>query len=288
MFIKTNYHTHCTFCDGKNTAEEMAQRGAELGLGVLGFSSHTAWPFGTKWHLQPRQYDTYLAEISRLKELYKGKMEILAGFEAEYIRGFALPEKSAYKEFKPDYLIGSVHYIFSENLKGAEVPPYFTVDGSTEELLGGIKSHFGGDAKKAVQTYFAFERDMVQSCDFDIIGHADLIRKRNGELRFFDENDDWYRRELQETAKAIGKSGKVAEINTGGMSRAGLPSPYPSPYFLSLLKKYDIPLTLNSDSHEVRTLTDFFDAGIKAARDAGYDELWYLSAGSWKSQKIPL
>ena len=93
---------------------------------------------------------------------------------------------------------------------------------------------------------------------------------------------------MQETAKAIGKSGKVAEINTGGMSRAGLPSPYPSPYFLSLLKKYDIPLTLNSDSHEVRTLTDFFDAGMNAARDAGYDELWYLSAGSWKSQKIPL
>ena len=288
MYIQTNYHTHCTFCDGKNSAEEVAQKAAELGLAVLGFSSHAAWPFGTEWHLQPREYGTYLGEIRRLRNIYTGTMEILAGFEAEYIPALTLPEKALYAQFKPDYVIGSVHYIHSEKLKDAGVPHFFAVDGSIEELSCGIQRHFGGDGKKAVQTYFAFERDMVQSCNFDIIGHADLIRKRNGELRFFDENDEWYRRELQETAKAIGKSGKVAEINTGGMSRAGLPTPYPSPYFLSLLKKHDVPLTLNSDSHEVRTLTDFFDAGMNAARDAGYDELWYLSAGSWKSQKIPL
>ena len=127
---------------------------------------------------------------------------------------------------------------------------------------------------------------MVQSCNFDIIGHADLIRKRNRELRFFDEADDWYRRELKATAKAIAQSGKVAEINTGGMSRAGLLSPYPSAAFLELLRKYDVPLTLNSDSHEAKTLTDFFDAGIQSALAAGYGELWYLSGGSWKNQKI--
>ena len=289
MYIQTNYHTHCTFCDGKNTAEEVAQKAAELGLAVLGFSSHAAWPFGTEWHLQPREYGTYLGEIRRLRNIYTGTMEILAGFEAEYIPALTLPEKALYAKFKPDYVIGSVHYIHSdhsEKLKHAGVPHFFAVDGSIEELSCGIQRHFGGDGKKAVQTYFAFERDMVQSCNFDIIGHADLIRKRNRELRFFDEADDWYRRELKATAKAIAQSGKVAEINTGGMSRAGLLSPYPSAAFLELLRKYDVPLTLNSDSHEAKTLTDFFDAGIQSALAAGYDELWYLSGGSWKNQKI--
>ena len=36
--IKTNYHTHTTYCDGVNTAEEMIQTAIEKHFSILGFS----------------------------------------------------------------------------------------------------------------------------------------------------------------------------------------------------------------------------------------------------------
>ena len=41
MMIKANFHTHTTMCDGKNTAEEMAERAVVLGFNQLGFSVST-------------------------------------------------------------------------------------------------------------------------------------------------------------------------------------------------------------------------------------------------------
>ena len=41
MTTKSNLHTHCTFCDGKNTIEEMIQAAIAAGLDSIGFSSHS-------------------------------------------------------------------------------------------------------------------------------------------------------------------------------------------------------------------------------------------------------
>ena len=38
--LKTNYHTHSTFCDGKDTPEEMVKTAIEKGFDVIGFSGH--------------------------------------------------------------------------------------------------------------------------------------------------------------------------------------------------------------------------------------------------------
>ena len=35
-----NLHTHTTFCDGKNTPEEMVRAALSLGMDSLGFSGH--------------------------------------------------------------------------------------------------------------------------------------------------------------------------------------------------------------------------------------------------------
>ena len=40
MTAKTNYHMHTTFCDGKNTPEEMVQEALARGFTTIGFSSH--------------------------------------------------------------------------------------------------------------------------------------------------------------------------------------------------------------------------------------------------------
>lgn len=287
MYRITNYHTHCTFCDGKNTVEENINKAKALGLSALGFSSHMALPFALDCHVAMQNAASYFDTIRVLKEKESATIEILAGVEAEYISGITSPDKALYKQFKPDYIIGAVHYIVCDVQKKHPLPYLFSVDAKTEAVQQGLDRLFHGDGKKAVQTYFALQRDMIQNCDFNIIAHPDVIRKRNGVLHFFDETDGWYRRELKATARVIAQSGKVTEINTGGMTRAGMTNPYPSADFLQLLRAYDAPVMLNSDSHQAQHLCAHFEDGLSAALAAGYRELWYLSGSTWHSQKIP-
>ena len=75
----------------------------------------------------------------------------------------------------------------------------------------------------------------------------------NKGLDFFDENESWYKEQLKLTADAIGKAEVIAEINTGAIARNNMKTPYPSEFFLSLLKERNVPITINSDSHEQRT-----------------------------------
>ncbi len=278
MHVLTNYHTHSTHCDGVNSLEEMAQAAYNAGIAILGFTAHTAYPFASFWHLETRDYENYFYDVEQLKTKYAGKMEILAGIEAEHLPPISYCTKETYKNYNIDYMIGSVHYLTFDTGTNRGC---FTVDGPTKEVFDGVETYFAGNGKKAVQAYFSAQRDMIQSGDFDIVGHIDLIRKRNAELNLFSENDSWYRDELKETAKVIGISGKVVEVNTGGMARANLSSPYPSQDFLKLLKAEDVPITINSDSHSIDSIVSHFDSAIKAAQDAGYTTTHHLSNGKW-------
>ena len=49
------------------------------------------------------------------------------------------------------------------------------------------------DSRSYVHDYFEAERQMLKKCNFDIIGHPDLIRMRNCVLGIFDEKDDFYK-----------------------------------------------------------------------------------------------
>ncbi len=278
-FKKSNYHCHTTYCDGHNSIEEMVCEAIEKNFSVIGLSSHSMYPFASDWHIAPREHKNYVEEVKSVKEKYKDKIEVLCGFEADYIPGICEPSLARYKEFSPDFLVASVHYVVGE--KG-----FFEADGKPVDVLAGIRKAFGGNEKKAVQTYFAEQREMLQKADFTFLGHPDLIRKQNGKRTLFDENAPWYKRELKATAKAISKSGVCVEINTGGIARGYLTSPYPSIEFLEMLHELNVPVTVNSDAHFKEHLDFWFDEAFEYAKKAGYTEVMLYTAGSFKAQKI--
>ena len=282
---KANFHTHCVFCDGKNTAEEMVIAAIEKGFEVLGFSSHCIHPLDPKfyepfddvWHLPAEDITKYTAEIKRLKEKYSDKIKIFLGFEADYFEapdyGTAIPNKEAYADFAPDYLLGAVHFVNTD--KG-----FYTVDHHAEvikENLIKLYSKPNGeiDGKKAVCDYFAAEREMLRKGSFDILAHPDLLRKRNGELKIFNEEDSWYKEEIKLTAKEIAKAGVITEINTGAIARGAMDDTYPSQPFLELLHEYGVPVCINSDAHTTEGLDCAFDRAAAKAKKAGYTELVY-------------
>lgn len=277
-----SYHVHTNYCDGANTPEEMIRAAIAAGMTDVALTAHAAWPFASEWHLPVSRYVEYLEDVRRLAAAYRGRIRVLAGFEADYLRGITAPDSSVYGSFAPDVIVGSVHYVPGKG------PTPWAVDAPADLVARGIDEAFGGDGKKAVQAYWGAVREMVSSYSFDIVGHLDVIRKRNGTLRFFDEETSWYRRELAETAKAIARAGKIVELNTGGIARKAIDGVYPSDELLSLLRRHDVRVTISSDAHGVADIACAYDKARQAARVAGFTGLSYLEEGRWITEPLPL
>lgn len=233
------------------------------------------FPFWTETYMQPADFEKYCAEIKNLKEKYKEKIEIRLGFEADYIPGVSSPRAAGYEKFQPDFLIGSVHFIYQKD-------GIFAVDDSPEKLFDALKKYYKNDEKKLVGEYFAAEREMIEKGGFAILGHADLIRKFNEKFPFFDENAEWYRRELKTLAGVIDSFGVTVEINTGAISRGWKTNPYPSDFLLSLLREKNVPLTFSSDAHSAENLDCGFELAVQCAKKAGYKELVVPGCGFFR------
>ena len=266
--IKSNLHTHSTFCDGKNTLEENVLAAIQKEIKVLGFTSHSMYPFWTETYMQPGDFHSYCAEIRRLQEKYASEITIRLGFEADFIPGVSVPALQNYSEFAPDFLIGSVHFIFERD-------GCFAVDNAVETWVGGIKKYFNGNEREAIGEYFALQKEMLERGDFQILGHPDLIRKFNEKFPYFDENFDWYKSLLKDMAKAVSKSGRATEINSGAISRGWLKKPYPSEYFLTLLHENHVPIAITADAHSAVHLDCNFENALKLAKKIGYTEIIY-------------
>jgi histidinol-phosphatase (PHP family) len=254
MKVVKNFHTHCSFCDGKNTPEEMILAAISSGFTTLGFSSHAMLPLCENGTLDENTIYDYIKEIRSLGEKYKDKIEILCGVEADYIENFTTPDKSYYKKFDLDYIIGSVHFVVTPDFS-----TYISCDTSIDALQEGIKKFFDGSVEKYLRAYFAAVRKMVASFEFDIIGHPDLPWKFNEKIPYFDPCSSWYKEELILTADAIAESGKITEINTGAISRGWLKEPYPLPDLRALLIERKVPLILSSDAHASSGIDCAFD-----------------------------
>ena len=106
-----NFHTHSTFCDGKNTPEEMVLAAISQGFSALGFSGHGTTDFDLRYCM--RDMPGYREEIRRLQEKYAGQIQIFLGIEED---AFAPVDRNAY-----DYIIGSAHYIRKEDAEMQDI-----------------------------------------------------------------------------------------------------------------------------------------------------------------------
>ena len=62
----SNYHSHCTFCDGRSIPEDFVRFAITHGFRAYGFSSHSPLPFETFWNMSKDDMPEYLQEIKRL------------------------------------------------------------------------------------------------------------------------------------------------------------------------------------------------------------------------------
>jgi len=183
----SNYHSHCTFCDGRSSMEDFVRFAISRGIKKYGFSSHAPLPFLTKWTMLEDDFADYEKEFKRLKEKYKNKIELYLGLEVDFIHGCSDIRNEFFRDKKLDYTIGSIHYL--DKIRDNE---YWTIDGGFREFNQGLNLLFGGDIRLAAKRFFEITTFMIEKGGFDIVGHFDKITYHGLKYAGFNPADKWF------------------------------------------------------------------------------------------------
>jgi histidinol-phosphatase (PHP family) len=76
--IRSSYHTHSNFSDGKAPPEEYIIKAIERGFSSLGFSEHGPTKYEKHWEIKKDRVEEYRSEILRLKNKYIEKLKFIA------------------------------------------------------------------------------------------------------------------------------------------------------------------------------------------------------------------
>ena len=268
-----NLHTHTTYCDGKNTAEEMVQKAIELGFHSLGFSGHAPMPdsIPAAYAMTKEDVPKYVAEVEGLKEKYADKLEIFTGIEFDALSELDLTDF--------DYVIGSVHYI----RKGDIVVDF---DISADGVKKIIDEIYGGNGMQFAREYYEELARLPESVTPDFVGHFDIVAKHCEKIPFFDIESKEYKNYALEALHALAPKCRFYEVNVGGIPRGYRLSPYPPKFILKEMRELGCGLVITSDCHNKDYLNTGFDEAVDLIRDCDFNEVYEFTSEGFKGMKI--
>ncbi len=292
-------HNHSTYCDGKHTLRQMAEKACELGLKTLGMSGHAAMATDMSYCMTKEGSIAYAKELLELKAEFAPKLEILLGIEWDFlcdndvfgVSQRVFPDFDAIQKsgFALDYWVGSVHY-----LQEQDKMPY-PVDNTAQDMQNGIDELYNGEAYLAVEAYFANVAKMAQMKP-TVLGHFDLIKKLNKPCKiatdeqniaddkkspyiFFDETAPRYVSAALNALKVARENDCLIEINTGAVSRGYRDDFYPSDFLLAEWQKMGGKITITADAHSAENLCFGFEQAAECAKKAGFTHQYVVHTG---------
>ena len=267
MMPRCNLHTHTTYCDGKNTVEEMVLAAIEAGFETLGFSGHSPLE-GESWSMTEAGMADYIREVLRLRRKYADSIEIALGLEYDT---FSDCDTTPF-----DYIIGSVHFV---KKNGVMIP----VDLKADVLREAVRENYGGDFYAFASDYYDSMYNLVEKTKCDIVGHFDLITKFNEGGRLFDESDSRYRKYALEALDHLIDREPIIEINTGAIARGHRKGPYPAEFILRHIAERGGRVMINSDCHTAKGINTYFPEAVEYARFCGIKELTVMKNGKFSA-----
>lgn len=192
-----NYHTHTARCHhATGTEREYIEKAIAEGVRVLGFSDHVPMPFADghqSWHrIRMEELEDYIRTLEALREEYRGHIDLLIGFEAEYYPAVFEDMLALISKYDYDYLILGQHYLGNEELeyplgRGWDDEAFLAryVDQVCQGLSTGVFTYLAHpDNLKFVGDDAAYERQMRRLCqtclDLDIPLEINLLGLRAG------------------------------------------------------------------------------------------------------------
>ena len=250
--MPADYHTHTPLCrHAEGSPEGFVDAALAAGLTEFGMSDHAPAlpePFDD-WRMSAAELPAYLDLIHRARQHAANRIPVRAGLECDWLPGCETWIDELAARFEWDYLIGSVHYLGDW-------------DFDNPKWLG---RWAGADLEAVWNHYWNTFAAMARSGIFDILAHADIIKK----FAFRPPGD--LRRFYDPAIEAIATSGKAIELNTAGWHKPCAEA-YPADAFLTLACEAGIPLVISSDAHRPDEVGRDFPRAIELARACGYRE----------------
>lgn len=255
LFVR-DMHMHTDYCPhaSRDKAEEYILEAISKNLDEIAFTEHAPLPIddtvpAKDSAMSMEDVDLYLKEISFLKDRYREKIAINAGFEIDYIEGKESETVDFLKKHTETipYSILSVHFV----LLGGK---YFCIDYSPESFVEKAEE-VGYEAlvKAYEETLMKALSKPYGSLTPKRIGHLDLIKKFR---MFHGRSPDL---DLDRILSAVKENGYSLDINTSGYDKEYCGEPYPSLEIIRKAINLGIPVVTGSDAHSAKEVGRHFD-----------------------------
>ena len=262
---KANYHTHMRFCNHAiGDVIDYVKEAYDLGFVELGMTDHAPIPeyfmdedFYKKTYsyqnMKLDMVDSYLKQIADAKKAYKDKINILSGFETEYLE----KQKSFYFDLrkKVDYLNLGIHYyeyngVFYDSYTDIN---YESIDGYLNTVINALNTKL-----------------------FNVLVHPDVFmfdyKDKDGKW-CFDEKCEMVTRKIFEECI---KHDVYVEVNANGLKYSEDKNnknmlKYHYPKFWKIAKEYkDLKILIGADAHNPKDLyNDNVKEVIKFSEELG-------------------
>ncbi|MBQ3242608.1 MAG: histidinol-phosphatase HisJ family protein [Oscillospiraceae bacterium] len=249
--ITADYHLHSAVSPDCNTPmEESCEAAIALGLTELVFTEHMEF-FSDNFKRYSIPYmQEYFDDLARCREKYAGKLSLKAGVEMGQGHRDREWEKTILDRFHFDFVIGSVHKIDNVDMG---------------------KMAFADEEEKLRITdqYLDYLWELVDTCDFDSLGHIDLVKRYAANHGLKVDLMDYPDR-LRAILKRLAERGLALEINTSGIRQSpkeALPSVAILKMFKEVGGRY---LTVGSDAHFAKDVAADFETARQMALEAGF------------------
>jgi len=158
------------------------------------------------------------------------------------------------------------------------------IDGSFDDFKEAVETHFQGNVRLMIETFFRRSMQMVETGGFDIVGHLDKIYMNSSRYPDFDIRHDWYRQLLNDYLTFIAEKGLIVEINTKNYLRKH--QTFPHIEAIQILYNHRIPVMVNSDCHAPDLVNDGREEVLALLKETGFRTTRELVKGVWQDIAI--
>lgn len=174
-----------------------------------------------------KQFDDFVVEAHRLKTKYADTITLLVGLETEYVSEAdlnALDDLLARHSGRIEYIVGSVHHV-NETAVDFDRPTYEVALASfaIEEVDILDSAHAQMDAY--LSSYFDAQYNLITRFKPEVVGHFDLCRLYEPEVRFADYKNAFDK--LKRNVRFAVEYGALFELNAAAL-RKGWVDAYPA------------------------------------------------------------
>lgn len=226
------------------TDEEYIMKAIAEEVKLLGFSDHAPYVYRdgyvSYYKMLPSGAKEYFDSIYALRDKYADKIDIRAGYEAEYYPDLWEDTLELWRKCPPEYLILGQHYINYESRGGVRGDRSYNKDAPAD--------------KERVKLYVDRVVTAMSTGRFSLVAHPDVVSSS--------ADDGFYLNELSRIVRASEKYGVPLEYNLLGVAKNRL---YPRVDFWRMVGEMGGSAVLGCDAHSPSRVGD--KAEEKQARD---------------------